>query len=105
MYFQTSIYIILKNILESPNTVAFSGQLTTTESVTIQKMKKLNLRKHFNTPFYRRLVPVIVAAMMWLGTGDRCFGQYLHTQGKQIVDGQGREVILRGMGLGGWMLQ
>jgi endoglucanase len=31
--------------------------------------------------------------------------QYLHTQGKQIVDKNGQEVILRGMGLGGWMLQ
>jgi endoglucanase len=31
--------------------------------------------------------------------------QYLHQQGKYIVDGNGNEVILRGMGLGGWMLQ
>lgn len=31
--------------------------------------------------------------------------QYLHVQGKQIVDKNGQEVILRGMGLGGWMLQ
>ncbi len=31
--------------------------------------------------------------------------QYLHTNGKSIVDGNGEEVILRGMGLGGWMLQ
>lgn len=30
---------------------------------------------------------------------------YLHAQGERIVNGQGREVILRGMGLGGWMLQ
>ncbi|MFV8783483.1 cellulase family glycosylhydrolase [Microbulbifer sp. SA54] len=32
-------------------------------------------------------------------------GTFLKAQGTQIVDGRGREVILRGMGLGGWMLQ
>ena len=33
------------------------------------------------------------------------FGQgFLQTDGKKIVDGNGDEVILRGMGLGGWML-
>jgi endoglucanase len=31
--------------------------------------------------------------------------QYLHVDGKKIVDKNGTEVILRGMGLGGWMLQ
>ncbi|WP_233998752.1 cellulase family glycosylhydrolase [Microbulbifer pacificus] len=30
---------------------------------------------------------------------------YLKASGKDIVDGSGRPVILRGMGLGGWMLQ
>ena len=30
---------------------------------------------------------------------------FLRARGGRIVDGQGREVILRGMGLGGWMLQ
>jgi len=30
---------------------------------------------------------------------------FLGTQGTQIVDGEGRPVILRSMGLGGWMLQ
>lgn len=30
---------------------------------------------------------------------------YLHSQGTRIVDGEGRPVLLRGMGLGGWMLQ
>ena len=29
----------------------------------------------------------------------------LRASGTRIVDGQGREVLLRGMGLGGWMLQ
>ena len=32
------------------------------------------------------------------------FGQGLKTNGDKIVDHNGNEVILRGMGLGGWML-
>ena len=32
-------------------------------------------------------------------------GGWLRTQGTQIVDDSGEPVILRGMGLGGWMLQ
>ncbi len=31
--------------------------------------------------------------------------EFLHTRGERLVDGQGREILLRGMGLGGWMLQ
>ncbi len=31
--------------------------------------------------------------------------QYLHVEGKKIIDKTGNEIILRGMGLGGWMLQ
>jgi len=31
--------------------------------------------------------------------------QYLKTKGTSIVDATGKEIILRGMGLGGWMLQ
>ncbi|MBN1599786.1 MAG: carbohydrate-binding protein [Bacteroidales bacterium] len=30
---------------------------------------------------------------------------YLHAEGISIVDGEGEEILLRGMGLGGWMLQ
>ena len=30
---------------------------------------------------------------------------FLKVDGKRIVDGKGNEIILRGMGLGGWMLQ
>lgn len=32
-------------------------------------------------------------------------GQFLHVQDKSILDGNENQVILRGMGLGGWMLQ
>lgn len=31
--------------------------------------------------------------------------QYLHRSGKDILDGENKPIILRGMGLGGWMLQ
>jgi endoglucanase len=31
--------------------------------------------------------------------------QYLHTSGTQILDGNNKPIILRGMGLGGWMIQ
>ena len=30
---------------------------------------------------------------------------WLHAQGTQIQNGLGQEVLLRGMGLGGWMVQ
>lgn len=30
---------------------------------------------------------------------------FLHTKDKMIVDGQGNEILLRGMGFGGWMVQ
>jgi aryl-phospho-beta-D-glucosidase BglC (GH1 family) len=30
---------------------------------------------------------------------------YLHAKGKKILDGRGNEVLLKGIGLGGWMLQ
>lgn len=30
---------------------------------------------------------------------------FLHASGKKIIDGSGNEIILRGIGLGGWMLQ
>jgi endoglucanase len=38
--------------------------------------------------------------------GFAAFGQgYLHQSGQNIVDGNGNNVLLRGMGLGGWMVQ
>jgi len=40
-----------------------------------------------------------------LNLAGRAQTGYLHASGKKIVNGNGEEVILRGMGLGGWMLQ
>ena len=47
---------------------------------------------------------VIAAALACLPVTTQAEG-FLHAQGKEIVDGTGRPVLLRGMGLGGWMLQ
>lgn len=33
------------------------------------------------------------------------FAQYVHRDGQNIVDGNGQNLILRGLGLGGWMVQ
>jgi endoglucanase len=34
------------------------------------------------------------------------FGQgFLHRDGQNIVDGNGKNILLRGLGLGGWMVQ
>jgi hypothetical protein len=47
---------------------------------------------------------VLVAAFS-TGAAGAPPGGFLRASGGRIVDGQGREVLLRGMGLGGWMLQ
>ena len=68
----------------------------------------------------KRAVPLegstMISRMFWcawlaalaLSTASTVWAQqaaFLHADGERIVDGQGREVLLRGMGLGGWMLQ
>ncbi|MGO8677793.1 MAG: glycoside hydrolase family 5 protein [Limisphaerales bacterium] len=49
-------------------------------------------------------VSMAALAFMVLSAGAQPAG-FLHAKDKRIVDGQGRELTLRGMGLGGWMLQ
>ena len=48
----------------------------------------------------KKLVLIIL-----LFASNLIWSQGLHTNGKMIVDENGNEVILRGMGLGGWMIQ
>jgi aryl-phospho-beta-D-glucosidase BglC (GH1 family) len=46
------------------------------------------------------LLPVLLVLLF-----SSCSRGFLKTDGKQIVDGNGKPIILRGIGLGGWMLQ
>lgn len=49
-----------------------------------------------------KAIVIVVAAMLVYGSAQ---AQFLKANGKKIVDAQGNEVIWRGIGLGGWMLQ
>jgi endoglucanase len=47
----------------------------------------------------------IVVHIIFFFFAASCFAQGLRASGKMIVDQKGNEVVLRGIGLGGWMLQ
>jgi len=48
---------------------------------------------------------MLLAASLFVLIPGRIHAQYLHVEGKKILDRNNEEIILRGMGLGGWMLQ
>lgn len=55
--------------------------------------------------FFSHLAMVFfVWVITWLPLSGRAQG-FLKADGQRIVDGSGRNVLLRGIGLGGWMLQ
>lgn len=54
----------------------------------------------------RILIPVILlTTMLIFGSCTQPKTGFLHAEGQKIVNGKGENVILRGAGLGGWMLQ
>ncbi|TCZ73013.1 glycosyl hydrolase family 5 [Flaviaesturariibacter aridisoli] len=48
---------------------------------------------------------LIACTIALLGAVNGSAQGFLHAQGDRLADGSGRPVLLRGMGLGGWMLQ
>ncbi|RED99813.1 carbohydrate-binding protein [Marinoscillum furvescens] len=52
-----------------------------------------------------QIVPVAIVLALLLLTMQPVSGQYLKASGQKIVNADGEEVIWRGIGLGGWMLQ
>ncbi|OQP51109.1 glycosyl hydrolase family 5 [Niastella yeongjuensis] len=51
-----------------------------------------------------RLTSLLLLLIITVSPGTRAQG-FLHVSGKQILNGKGQNVLLRGVGLGGWMLQ
>ncbi len=48
---------------------------------------------------------LLIAAIALAASCEKPRNNFLSTEGKQIVNDQGQNVLLRGIGLGGWMLQ
>ncbi|MDW7691548.1 cellulase family glycosylhydrolase [Flammeovirgaceae bacterium SG7u.111] len=60
----------------------------------------------FNPPFFHLKSKIsLLVFLLSLSFFNLSHAQFLHTNGKQIVDKNNEEIILRGIGLGGWMLQ
>jgi endoglucanase len=80
-----------------------------------QPILMCNIRLHYFSYFFNSNSPASrgFAKSLWLSLGmvfllslsQTALAQYVHRSGKTIVDGNNQEIILRGMGLGGWMLQ
>jgi endoglucanase len=58
----------------------------------------------FITPLLRQVATVIFVSVLMISVPAKS-QTFLKAQGRIITDGKGNKVILRGMGLGGWMLQ
>ena len=56
-------------------------------------------------PFKKLVFLFILIGIQMSGAVSFGLDGFLRSSGKKIIDGQGRDVLLRGMGLGGWMLQ
>ena len=54
----------------------------------------------------KKCILSLTISLCILISGGEIFGQgFLRTDGKKIVNEKGENVLLRGIGLGGWMLQ
>ncbi len=53
----------------------------------------------------KRILLLVTAMVFWQTGLHAQPAGFLHAKDERIVDGQGKEVVLRGMGLGGWMVQ
>jgi endoglucanase len=65
----------------------------------------LNLLKVIKSVIMRIRLYFLSALFLLLSFTGKSQNGFLHTSGKKILNGNGEEVILRGMGMGGWMIQ
>jgi endoglucanase len=62
--------------------------------------------RHYNTCVIMKKLEILVLLLVSFLVADHAQAAgFLRAKNARMVDGQGREIILRGMGLGGWMLQ
>ncbi|HET7002494.1 MAG TPA: hypothetical protein VFI33_14325, partial [Puia sp.] len=64
----------------------------------MKTIMKINFLIHF------RALLLSIVFIFGLSTGLRSQG-FLKADGERIINGNGENVLLRGIGLGGWMLQ
>jgi endoglucanase len=55
-------------------------------------------------PMIFRIDIALTILLIVISTGPVASAQYAHTKGEQIVDAQGREIHLRGINLGNWLV-
>jgi len=86
---------------------ALSLENKTQAAVPSQNRSKFRLSELHTEIVYdkKESFSAIVAIVFGLGVACAQPAGFLRANNKRIVDGQGQEVLLRGMGLGGWMLQ
>lgn len=61
--------------------------------------------KSTSLPFHLLKIRWLVALIISFTVCSMSHGQFVKTDGQKILDKDGNEIILRGIGLGGWMLQ
>jgi len=69
------------------------------EAVEMRGIKRELINASYSRRFGLFLAMVFIPGLLLMGQG------FLHAEGKQIVDGAGENVILRGIGTGNWMIQ
>ena len=83
--------------MEDPKTLC-NNSASKSESLVLRPLKH-----DYSMKPYFFLYIIVFSFLLSVQTGYS--QRYLKVSGKQIVDVTGKEIILRGMGLGGWMLQ
>ena len=76
-------------------------------TVALQFVGKTNYQEtSMYSHFFRIKARIYMVAVLLIAglAGRAAIAQYAHTRGVQVVDSQGREIRLRGINLGNWLV-